>query len=112
MKKAPASAPQIDPRPPNKLVPGAGVYTGRARSGDDVYKAAIGVGYRPTFGGTDLTVEAFLLDFDGDLYQRRVEVAFAARLRDEVKFVSPEALAEQMRLDVAATRRMLERPGD
>lgn len=93
---------------PNKLVPGAGVYAGRARVGAETFKAAIGVGYRPTFGGTDLTVEAYLLDYEGDLYQRRVEVAFAARLRDEVKFESPEALAEQMRRDVGDTRRLLD----
>lgn len=92
---------------PNKLVPGAGVYAGRARVGGDVYKAAIGVGYRPTFGGTDLTVEAYLLDFEGDLYQQRVEIAFTAHLRDEVKFTSPAELAEQMRRDVDDTRRLL-----
>ena len=92
---------------PNKLVPGPGVYAGRARIGQESFKAAIGVGYRPTFGGTDLTVEAYLLDVDRDLYQQRVELAFTARLRDEVKFASPEQLAEQMRQDVEATRRLL-----
>ena len=92
---------------PNKLVPGPGVYAGRARLGAESFKAAIGVGYRPTFGGTDLTVEAYLLDVDRDLYQQRVELAFTARLRDEVKFASPEALAEQMRRDVEDTRRAL-----
>ena len=93
---------------PNKLVPGAGVYAGRARVGAQTFMAAIGVGYRPTFGGTDLTVEAYLLDYEGDLYQQRVEVAFTARLRDELKFESPEALAEQMRRDVEETRRLLD----
>jgi riboflavin kinase / FMN adenylyltransferase len=93
---------------PNKLVPGPGVYAGRARVGGELFKSAIGVGYRPTFGGTDLTVEAYLLDFDRDLYQQRVEVTFAARLRDEVKFATPEALAEQMRRDVDETRRVLD----
>jgi riboflavin kinase/FMN adenylyltransferase len=92
---------------PNKLVPGPGVYAGRARVGEEVFSAAVGVGYRPTFGGTDLTVEAYLLDFDRDLYQQRVEVAFVARLRDEVKFASPTALVEQMRQDVEDTRRVL-----
>jgi riboflavin kinase / FMN adenylyltransferase len=93
---------------PNKLVPAPGVYAGRARVGDELFKAAIGVGYRPTFGGTDLTVEAYLLDFDRNLYQQRVEVTFAARLRDEVKFATPDALAEQMRRDVDETRRVLD----
>lgn len=93
---------------PNKLVPGPGVYAGRARVGGESFKAAIGVGYRPTFGGTDLTVEAYLLDFDRDLYQQKVEVAFAGRLRDEVKFASPDALAAQMQRDVEDTRRMLD----
>lgn len=93
---------------PNKLVPGAGVYAGRALVGGEIFKAAIGVGYRPTFGGTDLTVEAYLLDVDRDLYQQRVEVAFTARLRDEVKFASAAELAEQMRRDVDETRRLLD----
>lgn len=92
---------------PNKLVPGPGVYAGRARVGEDTWGTAIGVGYRPTFGGTELTVEAYLLDFEGDLYQRRVEVSFTARLRDEVKFGSADELARQMKLDVEATRRLL-----
>lgn len=93
---------------PNKLVPGPGVYAGRARSGAGTYKAAIGVGYRPTFGGTDLTIEAYLLDFEGDLYQQRVEVSFARRLRDELKFASADELARQMARDVEDTRGLLD----
>jgi riboflavin kinase/FMN adenylyltransferase len=92
---------------PNKLVPGPGVYAGRARQGEREWGAAIGVGYRPTFGGTELTVEAYLLDFEGDLYQQRLDLAFGKRLRDEVKFESPDKLARQMGADVEATRSFL-----
>ena len=91
----------------NKLVPGTGVYAGRARQGERTWAAAIDVGYRPQFGGTDLTIEAFLLDFEGDLYQQRMEVAFTARLRDDAKFASTEDLVAQMRRDVEETRRIL-----
>jgi riboflavin kinase/FMN adenylyltransferase len=56
-------------------------------------------------------VEAFLLDFSGDLYRQRLEIRFVARLRDEIRFDSREALVDQMALDVEETRRRLGRNG-
>ena len=66
----------------------------RAAAGGGLYKAAVNVGFRPTFetGHPVQTVEAHLLDFDGDLYNQVIEVAFVERLRDEVKFSGIEAL--------------------
>ncbi len=93
--------------PPRKLVPARGVYAGWADAGGSGHAAAISVGYRPTFGGTHMTVEAYLLGFEGDLYQKEVEIRFAHRLRDEVKFASPSDLVEQMKQDVDSTRRLL-----
>ena len=90
-----------------KLVPGRGVYAGRVRTSEGAHTAAISVGYRPTFGGTRLTVEAFLLDFQGDLYQQTLEVSFTERLRDEVRFAGAAELAVQIALDVAETRRIV-----
>jgi riboflavin kinase / FMN adenylyltransferase len=88
-----------------------GVYAGRTRTAGEWYAAAINVGVNPTFGGDPLTsparIEAYLLDFDGDLYGKEVRVEFWCRLRDETKFGSPEALVEQIERDVDATRRLV-----
>ena len=93
--------------PPGKLVPGHGIYAGWAATAAGTFQAAISVGYRPTFDKTDLRVEAYLLDFTGDLYQQRLELRFAARLRDQVKFENALALSEQIARDVDATRAIL-----
>jgi riboflavin kinase/FMN adenylyltransferase len=91
----------------NKLIPRRGVYAGRVRTPAGVYGGALSVGYRPTFEGTQLRVEAYLLDFSGDLYQQRLQVAFVERLRDEVRYPTKQALVEQMARDVEETRRVL-----
>lgn len=102
--------------PPDRLVPGTGIYAGwYERPGGSVHAAAISVGVRPTFtagaGGVggmgdaaEPTVEAYLLDFEGDLYGEQARLRFAARLRDEERFPSVDALVAQMRDDVARTR--------
>ncbi len=95
--------------PPGKLVPGHGIYAGWARGPMGEHQAAISVGYRPTFEKTDLRVEAYLLDFDGDLYQQRLELRFVARLRDQVKFPNARALSDQIARDVEDTREVLTR---
>jgi riboflavin kinase/FMN adenylyltransferase len=62
---------------------------------------------RPTFGtGRAVLVEAFLLDFEGDLYGHTLRVDFVARLRGERRFDTVEALIAQMRVDVEQTRRL------
>src|SRR5260370_13489902 len=77
---------------PNKLVPALGAYAGRVRAQEGDFVAALSVGYRPTFGGTDLKVEAFLLDFEGDLYQHRLALRFARYLHPDIKFATPRDL--------------------
>jgi len=67
------------------------------------------VGYRPTFGGTELKIEAFLLDFEGDLYQQRLWLRFVRYLHPDIKFGSPEELVGQLKQDVADTRRIVTR---
>ena len=69
------------------------------------------LGTRPTVGGTEPLLEAHVFDFEGDLYGREIEVEFVARLRDEVKFDSVEALVEQMHRDAASARAVLARAG-
>jgi len=92
---------------PNKLVPALGAYAGRAVARDGNFIAALSVGYRPTFGGTQLRVEAFLLDFEGDLYQQRLELRFVRYLHPDIKFPNTDELVQQLRLDVADTRRIV-----
>jgi riboflavin kinase/FMN adenylyltransferase len=92
---------------PALVCPGNGVYATRVSwEGEEGTRcAATNVGVRPTFeSGLGLLVEAFVLDFDGDLYGRRFTVEFLRRLRGEQRFESAEALIEQMHLDVAAAR--------
>jgi riboflavin kinase / FMN adenylyltransferase len=92
---------------PNKLVPSLGAYAGRAIAQEGGFTAALSVGYRPTFGGTQLRVEAFLLDFEGDLYQQRLELRFVRYLHPDITFPSTDDLVQQLRRDVTDTRRIV-----
>jgi riboflavin kinase/FMN adenylyltransferase len=88
------------------VVPGHGVYACRARTADGVvHVAATNVGVRPMFvTGRGELIEAFLVDFDGDLYGTELRVEFLKRLRGEKRFESVEALIEQMAHDVEEAR--------
>jgi riboflavin kinase/FMN adenylyltransferase len=98
--------------PDDKLVyPGHGIYACRATVQVDgewrSAPAATSIGVRPTFvTGRGVLVEAYLLDFDADLYGRELRLDFLERLRGEQRFDSAEALMEQMARDVEATRRI------
>ena len=71
---------------------------------------ALSIGTNPTFKGAGaLTIEAHLLDFDADLYGRRVRLEIVHRLRDEQRFESTAALVEQIHDDFAETRRVMAR---
>ena len=94
--------------------PADGVYAGRFTDSDGVrYDCAINVGRRPTFyqNAEHSTLEAHLLDFDGDLYGHRVKVEFEQFLRSEQRFSGIEALAAQLKVDVVNARRALEASG-
>jgi riboflavin kinase/FMN adenylyltransferase len=96
--------------PDNALVyPGNGVYACRAAFEDGGewkwWPAAVNVGVRPTFvTGRGVLVEAYLLDYDGDLYDRELRIAFLARLRGERRFDTVDGLVEQMHRDVQDAR--------
>jgi riboflavin kinase/FMN adenylyltransferase len=94
---------------PNKLIPALGAYAGRARAREGDFVAALSVGYRPTFGGTQLRVEAFLLDFEGDLYQKRLELSFVRYLHPDIRFPTIDDLVRRLHEDVADTRRIVHR---
>jgi riboflavin kinase / FMN adenylyltransferase len=95
--------------PERICLPADGVYAGTFVAEDGVERpAAISVGTRPTFyEDGDVLVEAYVLDFDGDLYGQRVKVRFREWVRSQERFDSTEALVEQMNADVEATRRIL-----
>lgn len=87
--------------PDGLLVPANGIYAGAAAG----RRAAVSIGTNPTYGGAERRIEAFLLDFEGALYGRRLVVELWRRLRDEQAFRSEEELVAQIARDVEATRR-------
>jgi riboflavin kinase/FMN adenylyltransferase len=88
-------------------VPGHGVYACRVEVDGERHVAAVNVGVRPTFQtGRGLLVEAFLLDFEADIYGRELRLDFLERLRGERRFDDVDALVEQMHRDVEDTRRI------
>jgi riboflavin kinase/FMN adenylyltransferase len=96
---------------PALVYPAHGVYACRAAVEADGrwewWSAATNVGVRPTFvTGRGLLVEAFLIDFEGDLYERELRLEFLSRLRGELRFDSVDELVEQMHRDVEETRRI------
>jgi riboflavin kinase/FMN adenylyltransferase len=92
---------------PGVLVPGHGIYAG----GADGHLAAISIGTNPHYGGDERRIEAFLLDFAGDLYGKRLTLELWDYLRGERAFESEAELVAQIARDVEATRRA-ERPGE
>jgi riboflavin kinase/FMN adenylyltransferase len=108
--------PTANLRPDRPLVLAPGVYVARAtwnRAGDKSAEnpedggaadAVVNVGYRPTFGENQYWVEAYLLDFSGDLYDRTLRIEFLERIRPEMKFSGVDALKRQVMADIAAAR--------
>jgi riboflavin kinase/FMN adenylyltransferase len=86
--------------PPDLLVPSLGIYAGAALG----RRAAISIGTNPHYGGTTRRAEAFLLDFDGDLYGRRLVLELWQRLRDEAAYDSEAELVAAIERDVEQTR--------
>ena len=93
--------------PPRVLVPSHGVYATRVFLPDGrSYMGVTNVGTRPTVdNGNDITVETWLLDFEGDLYGQTLRVEFYHHIRDEVRFDSLDALKAQIHADAETTRR-------
>jgi riboflavin kinase/FMN adenylyltransferase len=85
---------------PPLLVPAYGIYAGAALG----HRAAVSIGTNPHYGGEERRIEPHLLDFEGDLYGRRLVVELWQRLRDEQVFGSERELVEQIARDVEATR--------
>ncbi len=95
---------------PRLLLPGSGIYAGRASVPMGEFVAAISVGTNPTFGVEPLHVEAFLLDFDGDVLGQPIAIEFWARLRDELRFDTARELSDAIAEDVRRTRELVPAP--
>lgn len=100
-----------------RRVPLQGVFAVRVAGADSTPAGAssltpgvANLGTRPMVGGAQMLLEAHLFDFDADLYGRELEVRFVARLREERRFDSMDAMVQQMRLDAAEARRLLGLP--
>jgi riboflavin kinase/FMN adenylyltransferase len=92
-----------------KLIPAAGVYASRAIYLGKTWPAAVNIGTRPTFESTDQLshVEAYILDFSGDLYSQTLTLEFIARLRGERRYQNVADLVRQIRVDVDLTREIV-----
>ncbi len=99
--------PTANIQPVNELLPASGIYAVRVRRGGAELPGAANIGTCPTFDGSESTLEVHLLDFKGDLYGESLGVDFVARLREERRFSSIEALAAQIHADVEAARKVL-----
>ena len=96
--------------PKQKVTPTNGIYAGWAHVGNEKFMAATNIGFNPTFTPERQTpsLEAYLLDFDLDIYGQRVKLEFVSRIRDELKFNSVKALIQKIHEDVEKTRELLE----
>lgn len=91
-----------------KVIPGVGVYVIIAEVEGIRYQGVLNIGFNPTFGNEELSTEVHLLDFQGDIYGKEIDISFIDRLRDERKFESPEKLVEQISRDIERAKEILE----
>ncbi|HEY4668787.1 MAG TPA: riboflavin biosynthesis protein RibF [Tepidiformaceae bacterium] len=95
----------------DRALPALGVYATYAQVGGRRLQGATNIGRRPTFDAGHISVETYLLDFEGDLYGERMELEVVHRIRGEVAFASVEELTAQIREDVDTVRRLLAQAG-
>ncbi len=95
--------------PADMSVPANGIYAAWAEVDGEVHRAALNIGVRPTFGAGRLLTEAHLLDFSGDLYGKQMRLRFVGdRIRPELAYSSVKDLMEQVEIDIADVRRILD----
>ncbi len=99
--------PTANIRLPSMASPPTGVYVIEAEVEGKRYGGAANLGYNPTFGNTDLSLEAHLFDFDGDIYGKTIVIRFIDRLREEIRFPGPAELVVQIARDVASAKKIL-----
>ncbi|MCG8532637.1 MAG: bifunctional riboflavin kinase/FAD synthetase [Desulfovibrionales bacterium] len=99
--------PTANMRVRDDLHPKPGVYATWAELDGTAYKAVTNIGYNPTFGNDEISVETFILDFDQDIYGWELRLNFVARMRDEKKFSGLDELIAQITSDVSLARQLL-----
>ncbi len=99
--------PTANIRMPSMACPPTGVYVIEAEVEGKRYGGAANLGYNPTFGNTELSLEAHLFDFNGDIYGKTITIKFIDRLREEIRFPGPAELIEQIGRDVASAKKIL-----
>jgi riboflavin kinase/FMN adenylyltransferase len=91
-----------------KVIPARGVYAVIADVEGKKHHGVINIGYNPTFGNNQLSIEVHLFDFKDTIYDKHINILFIDRLRDEMKFENAEKLVEQIRNDIEQARSILE----
>lgn len=91
----------------DQLLPAPGVYGATTEIEGKTYRVALSIGTNPHFDGKSVTVEAYVLDFNGDLYDRPMSIAVTTWIREQRKFPSMESLVAQLHRDVARVREIL-----
>ena len=92
-----------------ELIPAPGVYVVKVRLGDLEYGGVVNIGYCPTFGSHDLSIEVHLLDYSGEIYGEKLRVYFIERLRDETTFANVNELKVAIAADILKARQILQR---
>jgi riboflavin kinase/FMN adenylyltransferase len=90
----------------NKLTPKEGVYVVQCNVLGKNYRGMANIGYKPTFGGVNRTIEVHIFDFSDDIYGEKITIQFIQRLRDEIKFNSEKQLIKQLNLDKKNSNRI------
>ncbi len=92
---------------PSELIPKDGVYAVRIKRGSRIYDGVANIGNKPTFKNEGFGVEAYLFDFNGSLYNKKLEIEFIKRIRSEKAFKNAEELIAHMKDDVSAAKKIL-----
>ncbi|GBF39154.1 bifunctional riboflavin kinase/FAD synthetase [Leptospira johnsonii] len=92
---------------PELILPGVGVYAGRTEVEGKTYPSMINIGNNPTFGDQSVTLESHIFDFSDDIYGKKVNVIFAKKIREEIKFPGVDALISQLKKDETLSRKIL-----
>ena len=93
--------------PRTEVLPLDGIYASIVQAGGRQRRSVTSVGLNPTFGEGPRTIESYVFDFDGDLYDQPVKLFFVERVREERKFSSAELLVEQIERDVSSAQEIL-----
>ncbi len=95
--------------PLEKIIPAEGVYLISVELEGEIFDGLLNIGRNPTFADMDLSLEAYILDFDRNIYGRKLNILFRERLRPELTLETPQKLIEQMREDERRARKILGR---